>query len=302
MVIASRPLRGLVPAIAVAAVCLVAPAAASASRVETAKADGVRATLTTQPVPGEAPVPGAEPEPAKLTIVDHGQTEFDGPLGVPCDLCTLNPPDVNANAVDVRELDASGTPQVLVYLADAYGYHTTLAIYQRDAGGAYHPILLRGLVVTGTLGTDTGVHRVASGPPVLLSDDPRYLQFNAGGEFYAALPLVVWSYDDGTLTDVSVHHPTLLRAEAARAISEARRYERIRRAGTDREGDPDPRAALAVYAADETRLGNRATAERQLQAALADGWLNGPRGPRNSLYINALNRLLGTIDRDPANA
>jgi hypothetical protein len=286
-------------AIAIAAVCCFAvPAGASAARVQTASADGVQATLTTQPIPGEAPVPGEEPGPVKLAIVDDGQTGFDGPLGVPCDSCALNPPGSGSNALQVRELDSSGVPQVLVYLAD--DFDTTLAIYQRDAAGGYHPVLLRGFVVTGTLTTDTSVRRVGSGPPVLLSDDPRYLQFNTGGEFYAALPLVAWSYDEGKLTDVSARNPTLLRTEATRALREARRDERIRRSGTDAEDNPDARAALAVYAADETRLGHRGTAERMLQQALADGWLNGPRKPRQAGYIKALNRLLGTVDRDPA--
>jgi hypothetical protein len=292
--------RPVLPAVAIAALCCVAvPAGASTASVQTASADGVQATLTTKPVPGEAPVPGEQPEPVKLTIVDNGQTEFDGPLGVPCDNCALNPPGTNSQAVQVRELDSSGTPQVLVYLADAYD--TTLAIYQRDAAGGYRPVILRAFVVTGALTTAPTVRRVGAGPLVLLGDDPRYLQFNTGGEFYSGLPLVVWSYDRGNLIDVSARYPTLLRSEAARALRDARTDERIRLAGTDEEDHPDARAALAVYAADETRLGHGGAAKRVLQQALAAGWLNGPGKPRQSGYIRALNRLLGTVDRHPAN-
>jgi hypothetical protein len=293
--------KWLVPgllAVAIAAACCVAvPAGASTASVQTASADGVQATLTTKPIPGEARVPGEEPEPVKLTIVDNGQTEFDGPLGVLCDDCALDPPDTSSTAIQVRALDSSGVPQVLVYLADAYD--ATLAIYHRDAAGGYRPVLLRAFVITGALTTGPTLRQVGSGSPVLLSDDPRYLRFNVGGEFFSALPLVVWSYDQGNLIDVSARYPTLLRTEAARALSDARSYERIRRSGTDPEDHPDARAALAVYAADETRLGHRGTAKRMLQRALTAGWLNGPGKPRQSGYITALDRVLGTVDRHP---
>jgi hypothetical protein len=266
--------------------------------VQSASAQGVQATLTTKP----NPLTGQEPVPVALTIVDDGQTEFSGPLGVPCHGCELSPPGRGPLAVQVRDLDSSGSPQVLVYLDDdGYDFYSTLAIYYRTATGIYRPLVLRSLYVDGAYVTNVGVRQIGTGPPVLVSDDDRYLPFltGAGSEQYANLPLVVWSYADGKLIDVSSHYPGLLRQQAARALRNAATFERYRLSSTD-PGTPDPRDALATYAADEARLGHRAAAERELRRALAEGWLSESDEPYGAEYIRALNRLLGTTDEKPA--
>jgi hypothetical protein len=258
----------------------------------TASQRGVKATLTTKP----NPVRGRQPIPTGLTIIDHGALAYNA---VPCHGCELDPPAPGSPALGVWDLAATGRPQVLLFLHDGGGSHfATLAIYDPTATGTYRMTLLRSFYVRAYT-TDVGLRQGPSGPPVLVTDDPRYLQFVAGGGAFAQLPLVVWRYADGQLTDVSARYPLLLRREAARALKNATAFARARAAGTG-QANPDPRGALATYAADEARLGQRPAAEQVLRTALADGWLNEPDGPHGAGFISALDRLLGTADVNPA--
>lgn len=286
-------------AVAVSA-CVFCPRAAGAVTapvVQTASAQGVQATVMTKP----NELTGQEPVPVRLTIVDQGQTAFSGPLGVPCNGCELSPPGPGPLAIQVRDLDTSGYPQVLVYLDDdGFDFYSTIAIYHRTAAGGYRPLVLRSLYIDDAFLTRVGVRRIGTGPPVLESSDDRYVPFLSGGEEFAYLPLVVWGYADGKLTDVSTRYPVLLRRQAAHALHNAAVFQRYRLQTPSDIENPDPRDALATYAADEARLGHLATAENELQKALAEGWLNETSGLTGSRYMRALNRLLGTRDQRPS--
>jgi hypothetical protein len=213
----------------------------------------------------------------------------------------INPPGADGIALQLVHLDAESSPELLVYLADE-SFRDRIAIYRQvgTATPVYKlAVQLHSLFVEGTDTTDTLARQVGSGFPLLTSDDARFLHFVRGGEDYAALPLVLWSYSNGTLSDVSTHYPSLLGADAKKQLRDVRRAEKRRRDGSDSEHGPDPRGGLAAYAEDETRLGHRATAEKFLTEALRSVWLNEHGGPSGRGYISQLNRLLGTPDLQP---
>jgi hypothetical protein len=285
--------RWLVSALLTALLCL-APQAAAGSGVPmtlTAAAGGVTATLTTTPGLSGSRAPG------RLTIVDNGTPSFAGPLGFRCSGCVLT----GAGALQIRRLTPVGPDDVLVSLADADAPGEALAVYRRTAAGTYAPVVLKSLFLDDAQQLWQAAAVRVGRSMLLQSDDLRFLPFVQGTEQFGALPRVLWQFGPSTggLVAVTAHFPALLRRETARALSNARKDERLR-PGNDADNEADPRGELAVYAEAATELGHRATAERALRTALADGWLNETTGLHGSRYIAELNRLLGTPDTEPA--
>src|SRR5947199_155313 len=88
--------------------------------------------------------------------------------------------------------------------------------------------------------------------PSRLAGDRFAYEFTAYA--FSVLPVRVWHYSAGTLTDVTRSFPRLAAADAKRNL---RGYRQERR---DPEGDV--RGALAAYVADEYLLGHRAVGWR----------------------------------------
>lgn len=182
----------------------------------------------------------------------------------------------------IRDLDGDGMPEVLLdlYSGGAHCCASTLFVGYDTVARTYRARRH----VWGNAGYSVkDLDR--DGRPELSSADDRFAyRFTA----YVAsfLPVRIWRYDAGRLTDVTRRH----RAAVARdAASLWREYLRVRR-----QRDVDLRGVLAAYLADKYLLGQSRDGWRRLDVALRRGELRGFGGPwpAGRRYLGALRRFL----------
>jgi hypothetical protein len=187
-----------------------------------------------------------------LTITRNGETLLDDePTSKDCFEVCFPGGGTNRESVHVRDLDGDGEPEVLV---DLY------------SGGAHCCVIGRVYAYNGVNGyrqttrnfADPGYRLVdvdADGIPELISADARFAyRFTsfAGSIF----PVRIWSYYDGTFFDVTDEHPDRIRADVRRSWKLYRRALRK---------DWEPRGAIAAWAANKYRLGQRKSALRVMR-------------------------------------
>jgi subtilisin-like proprotein convertase family protein len=186
---------------------------------------------------------------------------------------------ITPRPLTIRDLDGDGEPEVLVDVYTGGAHCCFYTAILRYLGGTY-----RGKTV---FWGDPGysVERL-DGQVVLVSADDHFAyEFTS----YAAsgLPIQIWRYDRGKLTDVTSELPALVRRDAAMwwgSYLGARRQKE------------DVRGVLAAWLADEYRLGLGDEGWKQVRAAFARGEVSAPRvdplWPAGRHYLDALRRFL----------
>ena len=121
------------------------------------------------------------------------------------------------------------------------------------------------------------------GRPELVSADDRFA-YAFTSYAASALPIQIWRYDRGTLTDVTPSYPALVRKDAASLWTD---YLQTRN-----QNGADERGLLAAWLADEYRLGLAKDGWGKIRAAYARGELSAPRvdplWPAGQKYVTAL--------------
>ena len=252
-------------AVALAALVLVGGAAASALKTKTAALGNVRATVSWQPLEY------ARAKNVRLTITRDGQTARAQKLG----------PEA-PQAIAVRDLNASGEPQVILDLYTGGAHCCFFSRIYRFTGTEYVPLehmwgdlgyLLRDLNHDGT-------------PEFVSADDRFAYAFTA----YAgsAFPIQIWDYAGTGMTDVTTSYQPLIRQDAR---GHWRGYLRQRSSKF-----PDPRGILAAWMADQYLLGQEAAGWATLKRLNAKGAFRGIAGgdywAENGKYLAKLRRFL----------
>ena len=188
----------------------------------------------------------------------------------------------STHPVTVRDLDADGEPEVLLDLYTGGAHCCFYTVILRYTGGTY-----RG---TTAFWGDPGYglrDLDRDGRQELVSADDRFAyRFT----YYAAsvLPVQIWRYDHGVLTDVTSSYLSIVRSDAASIWSEY--------LGSRNDRSFDVRGVLAAWLADEYRLGHAAEGWEKIRAAYAGGELSSPRAdpiwPAGKAYLNALRAFL----------
>lgn len=195
--------------------------------------------------------------------------------------------------VTVRDLDGDSEPEVIADLFSGGAHCCTYSyIYRYDPE---KPGYVRLRWFWGEAG-----YRLRDldqdGVPEVSSLDNRFLELFTARAF-SALPIQIWRYDRGTMTDVTREFPPSIESDLR---AQLRRYRLIRRQ-RERESR-DVRGALAAYLADSFLLGRgpegwRYVCSKQRRGELR-AWSGGPGGRR---YIRALARVLRRYGYDQAN-
>ena len=248
-----------------AALALVGVAAASSLKTKTAALGNVRATVSWQPLEY------AQAKNVRLVIERDGQTVLSRKLGseVP-------------QAIAVRDLNASGEPQVILDLYTGGAHCCFSSSIYRFTGSGYVPLdhtwgdlgyLLRDL-------NHDGIAEFVSG------DDSFAYAFTA----YAgsAFPIQIWDYSGTAMTKVTRSYPTLIHDDAQRLW---RGYLKQRSSKYS-----DPRGILAAWMADEYLLGKQAAGWTTMKRLNAKGQFRGIGGgdywAKNGAYLAKLRRFL----------
>lgn len=272
----TRRRRRRSPALLAAALACAAvlPGAASASDAGTVTATGGDVTATLSWDAAEYGV--ANPH---LTISRGGAVVYDASIadvcGEGCVLVAGAPGDAGPGILQVADLDADGTPEVLV---DTYsgGAHCciTARIY-RDAGATWTrksiPTFSTGYVLKDLDGD--GRPEIVTGDSAF---DYTFSSFAATHE-----PPLVYRYTAGKVTDVTRSYPALVRADAARVLRELRRL----RKRSAYAGDRGP-ALVAAYAADEALLGRRSVGLREVDRQIRRGIVDTAFRKRLVRFLN----------------
>lgn len=210
-----------------------------------------------------------------LTITRSGATLFDG---VPkLDSCGGDPcaptPFTNDRPLRVLDLDGDGEPEVL-YSAYSGGAHccSLAQVYKLNASASGydasdHDFWDPGFTLKDLNGDGT--------PEWLTGDDAFAYRFTS--YVFSGLPIVILRYSAGQFTDVTRSFPALI-AKDARFWK--KHYNRIRR-----HRDGSQKGPIAAWAADEYRLGKRASARAYIQSEVERGHLK----PR---FLTSLDRFL----------
>jgi hypothetical protein len=128
---------------------------------------------------------------------------------------------------------------------------------------------------------------IVNGRVILLSADDR---FDYAFTDYAdsASPVQIWQYRMGTLVDTTRSFPGVISSDAAHWWS---RYLATRTSTKDN----DVRGILAAWAADESLLGDGASAQAKLLKIAAGGDLDhGSGSPKGAAYVASLWKFLGS--------
>jgi hypothetical protein len=251
-------------AAALAALALVGAAAASALKTKTAALGKVRATVSWQPLRY------ARAKNVRLVIARDGQTVLAQKLG----------PEA-PQAIAVRELDASGEPQVILDLYTGGAHCCFFSRIYRFTGTGYVPLdhmwgdmsyLLRDLNRDGV-------------PEFVSADDRFAYAFTA----YAAssFPIQIWEYAGTGLADVTTSYQSLIR-EDARVLWKGYLTQRSSKY-------PDVRGVLAAWMADQYLLGQEAAGwatMKRLNAKRAFRGIGGDYWAKNGAYLTKLRKFL----------
>ena len=216
----------------------------------------------------------------RLKIYRRGKLAFEGAPSGGCRDCqgTL----VSDHALQARDLDGDGEPEVLVdlYTGGAHCCFFTLVYRYDPARRTYHRVA-HAWGNTGYALRDLD----GDGRPELVSGDDRFAY--AFTSFAASAdPIQIWSYRAGRFLDATRSFPGAVRSDADRLWAG---YLQDRK-----DRSTDVRGVLAAYLADRVILGEGAEGWARLRGALARGELSPPAGigPTGQAYLKALVKLL----------
>jgi hypothetical protein len=266
--------RALAP-LAAALAALAVAAAPAVARTETASAGPVTATFSFHRV-GDLRY-----RDLHLTVTRDGATVFDRAARTRfCAEPYCVPGGGNVGpSLHVADLDGDGPPDALLDLFTG-GAHCCVTSelvaltadgrvrrFERDWGdGGYRLEDLDG----------DGLDEFVS------ADDRFAYAFTAYA--FSALPLQILSFRADRFTDVTAAYPARVRADA----------HRWRHAYRTAKADAYPQGVLAAWAADRSRLGDRAGALGFLRRQARHGTLHAAMGHRRAVrFIHRLDRLLG---------
>jgi subtilisin-like proprotein convertase family protein len=220
----------------------------------------------------------------RIAIRRHGRPAFTGAVAAAgcggCALSGLN--TIQGDPLRISDLDGDGEPEVLVDLFSGGAHCCWLTVFLRYDGHRYRKTThVWGDPSYSLLDLDH------DGRPELVSADDR---FAYAFTFYAAsvLPVQIWHFDHGALTDVTSNYPAVVRKDAADLWTEYLQARGGRGA--------DVRGVLAAWLADEYRLGRADEGWQKIQAAYARGEVSAPRvdplWPAGKKYLSALRAFL----------
>ena len=259
--------RALTPALLIAALISAAEASAAPPRKsKSARLGDVRATVNyRQPNSFSA-------RDVRLRVVGGGAVVYDRPVRG-TELPT---------GLRIRDLDADGLPEVLLdlYSGGAHCCASTLFVGYDAASGAYRARRH----VWGNPGYSLRDLDRDARPELVSADDRFAYRFTA--YFASFVPVRIWRYEGGRMTDVTRRHRAVVARDAAMLWRE---YVRLRR-----QRDVDLRGVLAAFLADKYLLGQQRDGWRRLNAALRRGELRGfgAPWPAGARYLRALRAFL----------
>jgi hypothetical protein len=247
--------------VALAALVVAGAAGAATTKTKTAHLGAVRATVSWQPVRFNI-----EAKRVHLVISRRGRNVVDRKLGpaVPW-------------ALEIRDLDGSGEPEVVADFFTGGAHCCLFSQIYRYTGSRYVPL-------RHFWGDPPYALRDLNGdriPELVSADDHFAYAFTA----YAgsALPVQVWRYRAGRMSDVTRSFPALVGKNADRLWKS---YER------ERNSD-DVRGVLAAWMADQYLLGRQDTGWATLQEINARGELTGDTmWPIGNDYLAKLRQFL----------
>jgi hypothetical protein len=250
-------LRALLLAVVVALV--VAPTAVAAT--QTASSGAVAATLATTDA-------GA----STVTVTRDGLPAYEAPVGLrECREGGCTAPD---GALQVRDLDADGDPEVLVTLYTGGAHCCSVTRILRWDGARY-------LTIDRNFGNSGFRAQAGPGGTVDLRTTDDRFAYLYGSYAASVRPVQVFALQDGRLVDVTRLRPDLVRADARRNLKLARRTRL--------------RTAWAAWAADQYLLDRRSHALRSLRGHAARGDLRTDLGNSSR---SGQRRFVQRLDRD----
>jgi subtilisin-like proprotein convertase family protein len=207
----------------------------------------------------------------RLRVVRAGKALLDEALPrIGCGPCPYWRPVLDGRAVNVRDLDGDGDPEIVVDVFTGGAHcctYSTIYRYSR-ARAAY----VRTIARWGNAGYRL-VDLDGDGTPEFSSGDDRFAY--AFTAFVASFdPIRLWHFQGGRMTDVTRSFPKAVRRDAASLWAA---YKRVLRSPFR-----EVRGVLAAYMADKYTLGEQAAGWRQVQGALARGELG--RGTTENGY------------------
>jgi hypothetical protein len=256
---------------ALAAFCLLAPAAAATT--ETATSGVVTATLSYDHAKGSA-----EWRNLLLTITRDGQQAFSGdPTFAACESPFCAPGGyTDRGSVSAQDLDGDGEPEVILDLYTGGAHCCVVSRFYRWAGTGYVP-------ADRNFG-DPG-YRIedldGDGVKELITADYRFgYAFTAFA--FSLMPVRVYDLRAGQWQLVTQRFPELIGKDAAAAWRYFRKTGKL----------GEPRGAIAAWAADRFLLGKKASTRRTLDRLARQRRLRGefPTGQRK--FVSTLLKFL----------
>jgi hypothetical protein len=259
--------------VATAALVLALSAAAPArAETQTASLGAVTATLSFRSDEGVY-------RDLRLRISRSGRLLYDAaPADMTCNDGCFPGRLADGRSVHVRDLDQDGEPEVIADLYSGGAHCCWLArVYSFD-GSAYRETTHGFGNAAYRLGDIDGDRRAE----IVSSDDRLAYRFAAYA--FSVFPVQIWSYADGSFSDTTDRFRARVRADAARTW-------RVYREAYRRREFP-PRGAAAAWAADEYRLGKRASALRTLRKLANRGELPGGPPRSQARFVQVLDAAL----------
>ena len=216
----------------------------------------------------------------RISIRRHGALALTTPVDrISCKDCSVSGiSTIMGQPLRIIDLDGDGEPEVLVDLYTGGAHCCWFTLFLRWDGRTYRS--------TQHLWGDPSYDLTDldhDGRPELVSADDRFA-YAFTSYAASALPIQIWRYDRGTLTDVTPSYPALVRKDAASLWTD---YLQTRN-----QNGADERGLLAAWLADEYRLGLAKDGWGKIRAAYARGELSAPRvdplWPAGQKYVTAL--------------
>jgi hypothetical protein len=216
-------------------------------------------------------------ENMRLAIAQAGVVVYDEPVSAEhCEEPYCAPSGVGqTRSVRVQDLDGDGGPEVILdlFTGGAHCCHVTQIF--ADGSGVYRKRAERNFGDPGYRLNDLD----ADGEPEFVGADFRFdYQFSAFA--FSGAPIRIYAWRDGTFRQVTDDYRSQIRADAALWM---KRYRRASRRD-------EPQGVLAAWAADEYRLGRRATALRFVRSEIRSGKLRDL--PGRGTFVHRLDRTL----------